>query len=132
MNAPHKLEKVYLNIAHETKGHYLIGMEPVAFFENFLPWNATPKAYKQKVPPKCRLDKLRSVCQSLSFGAAPSNHYVCWTTVNIYLIYNALYMLKAAVTNPSQPPQKSTQQLQFEHGKLPPVKTSESQIGTGI
>ena len=58
------MNKVYRIVALRTEGHYLVGMEPEAFLENFLPcqWNvSTPDVYKQKVPSKRRLAKLRSV-----------------------------------------------------------------------
>jgi hypothetical protein len=62
MDATNEMKKVYQLIAVETKDHYLVGLEPQRFLEEFMPWNSsTPYAYKERVPSKLRLKNLRRV-----------------------------------------------------------------------
>ena len=62
MGATDKMKGVYRDIALQTQGHFLVGIEPRTFLERFLPWNAsTPDTYQQRVPSKRRLTNLRSV-----------------------------------------------------------------------
>ena len=62
MDATNEMKKVYQSIALETKGHYLVGLKPQRFLEEFMPWNlSTSCAYKNKVASKMRLKNLRKV-----------------------------------------------------------------------
>ncbi|KAH9486067.1 hypothetical protein JR316_0000131 [Psilocybe cubensis] len=54
--------EAYAQISNETRGHYLVGMDPLEFLDNFLPWNAnTPTHYQQKPISETRESKLKSV-----------------------------------------------------------------------
>jgi hypothetical protein len=56
------MKEDYKKIALDTKGHYLVGLDPQKFLENFLPWNdSTPDAYRARHPSKNRLNNLRSI-----------------------------------------------------------------------
>jgi hypothetical protein len=62
MDATNEMKKVYLSIALETKDHYLVGLEPQRFLEEFMPWNpSTSSVYRERVPSKLRLQNLRRV-----------------------------------------------------------------------
>ena len=62
MDASKEMKAVYQSIAFETKGHYLVGLKPQRFLEEFMPWNSsTSHAYQHKVPSKLRLKNLQRV-----------------------------------------------------------------------
>ncbi|PPQ90006.1 hypothetical protein CVT25_009644 [Psilocybe cyanescens] len=55
-------DDAYKLVGGETKGHYLVGITPTKFLEEFLPWNAsTPDIYKQQVPDQAKIYALQSV-----------------------------------------------------------------------
>ncbi|KAF4605879.1 hypothetical protein EYR40_004670 [Pleurotus pulmonarius] len=41
-----QLDKLFLNIAHETRGHYIGDVDPIEFIHTFLPWNLKAKLSK--------------------------------------------------------------------------------------
>ncbi|KAH9486112.1 hypothetical protein JR316_0000176 [Psilocybe cubensis] len=55
-------DEAYAQIANETRGHYLVGMDPLEFLDNFLPWDEnTPTHYQQQVVSETRENNLKSV-----------------------------------------------------------------------
>ncbi|KAF8180093.1 hypothetical protein BJ912DRAFT_1145863 [Pholiota molesta] len=53
------MDQIYEEITLQTTGHCLVGMHPVEFLDEFLPWDTpTPEAYKETAPGKSRLTKL--------------------------------------------------------------------------
>ena len=74
MDSTTEMKKIYQSIALETKDHYLVGLEPGRFLEEFLPWQgSTSQAYKDKVPSKQRVKSLQSVAPKP--GAKESKMY---------------------------------------------------------
>ncbi|KAF8180087.1 hypothetical protein BJ912DRAFT_635392 [Pholiota molesta] len=74
------MDQTYNQIALETAGHSLVGMHPVKFVDESLPWNtSTPEAYKEKAATKSRLTRLRLVpCKPGKFESmmnTPFNSY---------------------------------------------------------
>ncbi|KAF8804184.1 hypothetical protein BYT27DRAFT_7259621 [Phlegmacium glaucopus] len=62
MHTIREIKEHYERIALESKGHYLVGLDPQTFLEEFLPWgDLTPDAYRGILPSKERLKNLRSV-----------------------------------------------------------------------
>ena len=74
MDSTTEMKKNYQSIALETKGHYLVGLEPERFLETFLPWQtSTSQAYRKRVPSERRVKSLRSVAPEP--GAKESGMY---------------------------------------------------------
>lgn len=74
MDSTTEMKKIYQSIALETKDHYLVGLEPKRFLEEFLPWqDSTSQAYKDRVPSKQRVKSLQSVAPKP--GAKESEMY---------------------------------------------------------
>ncbi|PPQ90015.1 LOW QUALITY PROTEIN: hypothetical protein CVT25_009655 [Psilocybe cyanescens] len=61
MNVPLS-DDAYKLIGGENIGHYLVGITPNEFLEQFLPWNATTSnSYRQQVPDQAKIHALQSV-----------------------------------------------------------------------
>lgn len=60
-----KLDKLFPNIAHETRGHYIGDVDPVKFMHEFLPWNIDDsgpfKKFKAQKPSKKQITALKSM-----------------------------------------------------------------------
>lgn len=56
------VSKIYPEVAADTRGHYLVGLKPDDFLNQFMPWNLTTTvSNKERKPPRRRVDALRSM-----------------------------------------------------------------------
>ncbi|KAJ8703455.1 hypothetical protein PTI98_002076 [Pleurotus ostreatus] len=60
-----ELDKLFPNMAHETRGHYIGDVDPIKFMHKFLPWNIDDssafKKFKTQKPSKKQLTALKSM-----------------------------------------------------------------------
>lgn len=91
-----KLDKLFPNIAHETRGHYIGDVDPIKFMHEFLPWNIDDsgpfKKFKAQKPSKKQLAALKSM--ATKSGESDMNR-ACVSTTNHILNRTILTSLSA-------------------------------------
>lgn len=91
-----KLDKLFPNIAHETRGHYVGDVDPIIFMHKFLPWKIDAsddfKKFKAQNPSRKQLTALKSMATKSRESAM---NRACVSNTNHALIHTILTSLSA-------------------------------------